>query len=414
MAPAADRPAGACWWQPRAVLRRFVADLVEDELVRQRHRPCPLPRPWPEELDLVADLGVDSLELMALATALAEALHLHESGVEDYLLARRTLRDWTDLAAAGLERFSDALTFRTSGSSGMPTSCPHALQLLLQETAEHARMFGGRRRILCAVPSHHIYGFLLSVLLPRALGLAADAVIDIRGRTPAWLASFTEPGDLVVGHPEFWNAVGRTVAKLPGDVVGVTSTAPCPDAVSEAVEATGARLFHLYGSSETAGIGWRAAWQDPYRLFAYFAFEPETPACLWRELPDGTRSQVRCQDRLERGGGNLFRVGPRNDAAVQVAGNNVFPSRVAEVLRRHPLVADAAVRLMRPDEGSRLKAFVVPAAGVRDRDAFLADVERWIERELAVPERPRALRLGARLPTAESGKASDWSLDAPI
>jgi 4-coumarate--CoA ligase (photoactive yellow protein activation family) len=409
--PAAD---GARWWQARPVLRRFVADLVEDELVRQRRRPCPIARPWPEQLDLGADLGVDSLELMGLATALAEALHLHESGVEDYLLVRRSLGDWIDLAGAGLERHSARLTFRTSGSTGLPKSCAHPLENLLQETRQHARLFAGRRRILCAVPSHHIYGFLFSVLLPPALGLPADAVHDIRNCTPAWLAGALQPGDLVVGHPDFWQAVVRTVPAVARDVVGVTSTAPCPDQVSEAVEAAGFSLFHIYGSSETAGIGWRASWREPYRLFPFLALEQDGSGRLWRELPDGARSEVRLQDRLEPVDCGMFRVGGRCDDAVQVAGINVFPSRIAEVLRRHPRVADAAVRLMRPEEGSRLKAYIVPATGVADHAAFLADLERWIERELATPERPRALRLGERLPASESGKAADWSLDAPI
>jgi long-chain acyl-CoA synthetase len=33
---------------------------------------------------------------------------------------------------------------------------------------------------------------------------------------------------------------------------------------------------------------------------------------------------------------------------VQVGGVNVFPERVRQVLLEHPLVVDAAVRLMRP------------------------------------------------------------------
>jgi len=215
----------------------------------------------------------------------------------------------------------------------------------------------------------------------------------------------------VNGYPDFWQAVARTARSLPRDVVGVTSTAPCPDTVSEAIEAAGiARLVHIYGSSETAGIGWRATWREPYRLLSSLSLAQDGSG-LWRELGDASRVAVDCQDRLEPIGDVLFRVGPRRDAAVQVCGTNVFPSRVADVLRRHPQVGDAAVRLMRPDEGDRLKAYVVPSAQVTDTRAFLADLERWIDRELSVHERPKALRLGPRLPAGESGKAADWSLD---
>jgi 4-coumarate--CoA ligase (photoactive yellow protein activation family) len=234
------------WWQPRDVLRRYVADLLADDLARQRRQALPHPLPWPDDLRLVEDVGVDSLELINLATALAEALHLHESGIEDYLLARRTLGDWVDIAAAGLERFDARITFRTSGSTGAPKPCVHGLDTLRQETAHLATLFPGTQRILCAVPAHHIYRFLFGVLLPQALGLgldAAGAVRDLRTSTPAWLARNAQAGDLVIGHPDWWAAVARTVPVFPLGVMGVSSTAPCPDSTSEALEA--ARLLRL-------------------------------------------------------------------------------------------------------------------------------------------------------------------------
>ncbi len=326
---------------------------------------------------------------------------------------KRSLGDWVDIAHAGLERYSGQLSFRTSGSSGSPKDCSHALPALLQESVQHARLFAGRRRILSAVPSHHIYGFLFNLLLPRALGLDAGAVLDIRGSSPAWLARGAQPGDLVIGHPAFWQAVGRAVPRLPPDVIGVTSTAPCPDDVSEAVEAAGiARLVHIYGSSETAGIGWRESWREPYRLFDHWTFAPDGTNGLLRHASDGMQHAVACQDRLERLGTDTFRVGERLDDAVQVGGVNVFPARVATVLCRHPGVAFAAVRLMRPEEGTRLKAFVVPAAGTAG-EALRAGLTRWIDSQLSVPERPKAIRMGERLPVAASGKLSDWDLDPP-
>ena len=401
----------ARWWQDRAALRRFVTDLVADELARGRRSAPPRALPWPDELDLVADLGVDSLELMALATALAEALHLHESGIEDYLLARRSLGDWVDIAATGLDRYSDRLTFRTSGSTGVPRPCVHALATLTQETAHLATLFPGRRRLLTAVPAHHVYGFLFTVLLPAQLGLPAEAVIDLRGSSPAWLARGAQAGDLVVGHPDFWQAMARAVPSLPPDVVGVTSTAPCRDEVAEAVLAAGlARLVQVYGASETAGIGARSSHRDPYELFPHWRFDPHDADRLVRALPEGGEQAMPAQDAMVACGARHFRLGARHDHAVQVAGRNVFPARVREVLLRHPAVADASVRLMRPEEGTRHKAFVVPREAVDAPDDLLADLRGWIDRELATAERPKAIRLGAELPRSAAGKSADWEL----
>jgi long-chain acyl-CoA synthetase len=101
-------------------------------------------------------------------------------------------------------------------------------------------------------------------------------------------------------------------------------------------------------------------------------------------------------------------VGSRRDAAVQVGGVNVFPERVRQVLIEHPQVVDAAVRLMRPDEGLRLKAFVVPRpdAGA----GFTQELRAWIDTRLAAPERPKAITLGQQLPRGQLGKAADWSI----
>ena len=395
------------WWEPRGVLRRFVFDLLADEMARHRRAAIPHAELWRDDLRLDADLGVDSLELMTLATALAEAVHLGESGIEDYLLARRTLGEWMDIAATGLERYSARITFRTSGSTGVPKPCAHELAALVQETRHLATLFPGRQRVLCAVPAHHIYGFLFSVLLPVDLGLCAEDVIDLRGSTPAWLARGAQPGDLVIGHPEFWAAAARTVTHLPPDVVGVTSTAPIADEVCEAVEATGlARLVQVYGASETAGIAARSSHREPYTLFPYWRVNGD--GWLVRRLVDGSERVFAGQDHLVACGERQVRIGPRLDHAVQVGGINVFPARVREVLKRHPAVHDAAVRLMRPEEGSRLKAFVVPRPGIAPDERLSTQLQRWTEAELTTAERPKAIRLGLQLPVTASGKPADW------
>lgn len=405
-APAADD--GAAWWRSPALLRRFVVDLVAGELAQLRPGAAALPQPWPDDLALDADLGVDSLERVALATSLSQALHLHESGIEDLLLAKRRLSEWVAIAGAGLAHVDERMSFRTSGSTGAPKACVHQLALLRQETRHLAALFPGRARLLFGVPAHHIYGFLFTVLLPRALGLPDEAVIDIRGTLPAGLGRVVRPGDLVVGHPGFWQSVGEARRPLAPDVIGVTSTAPCRDSVAEAVDRAGlARLFQVYGASETAGVGWRSSHRDPYRLFPYWSFAPDRPGVLLRRLPGGGAQEVSAPDALAPSGDHHFTVGARSDGAVQVGGVNVDPALVRDVLLAHPLVADAAVRLMRPHEGERLKAFVVPAS---PHDGLLRELQAWIDARLPVPARPKAISVGDALPVTDAGKPADWSI----
>jgi len=402
------------WWTDRDALLRVVADLVAAELAALRHDPLLLPEGWSASLSLQHDLGVDSLELLQLAGSLAETLQMQRSGVEDYLLARRTLAGWLDIATAGLEHWDGELTFRTSGSTGEPKRCAHALAALEQEAASLATLFPGRRRLLLAVPSHHIYGFLFGVLLPRHLGIDPAQVVSVRARLPSQLARHVLPGDLVVGHPQFWQAaVGADIAAataFPADVIGVSSTAPCPDAVAERAQTAGLRLVQVYGASETGGLGWRAWHRDAYRLLPHIERTPDSDDSLLRRGPDGAAQLLRAQDGLRWCGPATFTLGARRDAAVQVGGINVFPEQVRQALLTHPLVEDAAVRLMRPDEGQRLKAFIVPRAGAEADAGLVQALRSWIDANLAAPERPKAITLGRSIPRGALGKPADWSL----
>lgn len=400
------------WWKDRATLARFVADLLHAELVHGRRSDADVPRPpWPEALRLDSDARADSLERFALATALAEAIQLHRSGIEDALLARRALAQWVDVAHAGLERHDAELTFRTSGSTGVPRAHAHRLAALEQEADFLARIVVGARRVVRVVPSHHIYGFLFTILLPRRLGLDESDALDARAGSPAGVAAMLRGGDIVVGHPGFWTGLVRSNARVPPGVTGVTSTAPCPDDVAERVLELGfARLVQVYGASETAGIGWKETAGDPFELMPFWQRHRNGIA---REASDGSLLAAAMPDQVAWLGDRAFRVEARKDEAVQVGGINVYPAAVRRVLAQHPGVREAAVRLMRRDEGERLKAFVVPASHIDDLAALERSLRRWIDERLTPAERPKALRFGAMLPASATGKSMDWMLDEP-
>ncbi|CAN5793480.1 hypothetical protein BH11PSE1_BH11PSE1_27000 [soil metagenome] len=332
---------------------------------------------------------------------------MHRAGVEDYLLARRTIGDWVDIVGASLERFSEELTFRTSGTTGTPKASQHAGVNLAQEIAELAPLFHGRHRILCAAPAHHIYGFLFSILLPQRLGVP---VIDIRGRSPTSVGAMLRDGDLVIGHPAFWTAFVRAGVSTSSQVMGVTSTAPCPADVARAVTARGvARLVEVYGSSETAGLSFRESPDSAFRLFSYWSRGSDASS-LDRTLSDGSLERVAAPDHLVWCDDRSFHVVGRRDHAVQVGGVNVMPELVRQRLREHPMVKDAIVRLMRPEEGARLKAFIVPVAPILDVVTLRRDLAAWCDASFSVPERPKAFNFGSEVPSSDMGKPADWAI----
>lgn len=403
----------ARWWRDGALLRRFISDFMHAELSLMRRGRAGLPPlPWPDSMQLEADLGVDSLERFALATALSTCLHLHRSGASQPLLQCATLEQWCVCVSAGLDRYSAEISFNTSGSSGVPKSCTHRLDMLWEEACFFAAQLPQARRIVSAVPAHHIYGFLFGVLLPLACAPGPATVADGRSLLPMELIGGSRSGDVLIGYPELWAALARQGADWPRGVTGVTSTAPCPHEVALQLPASGVPLFEVYGSSESAGVGWRTDARRPYDLLPHWQ-RAGSGDTLVRPAPDGREHRCQCPDRMEWQSERTFVPVGRRDDAVQVGGVNVYPAQVAALLKRHPGVSDACVRLMRADEGQRLKAFVV--AVEPDAAASLPDqLASWVSQRLPPAARPVSFMVGAALPLSRQGKLTDWIIsDAP-
>ncbi len=360
---------------------------------------------WSATLPIGAEgLECDSLETLWLASAVNEMFHLHEAGTEADLTTAETFGAWLDQIAAAWRSGIERMTFSTSGSTGRPKRCMQGFAHLRAEIDVLAARWTGRRRIIALVPAHHIYGFIFTGLLPDRLGVP---VLDADGLGAGRLAGEVRAGDLVVSFPDRWAWLERSLPQWPADVEGVVSTAPCPADLLVALQAGGlARMTEVYGSSETAGIALRAAPGDPYRLMPQWRFDTsistETPELVHRH---GQRFTL--MDRVALVELDAFRLAGRRDGMVQIGGVNVSPEAVARKLRERPGVRDAAVRLMRPDEGSRLKAFVVADAGI-NRETLRASLETWIANNLATAEQPKSLVTGATLPLGVLGKNGDW------
>jgi O-succinylbenzoic acid--CoA ligase len=91
----------------------------------------------------------------------------------------------------------------------------------------------------------------------------------------------------------------------------------------------------------------------------------------------------------------------RIDDRIVTGGENVAPAEVADALRTHPDVADAAVVGV-PDEawGERVAALVVPTEGTPPSTDAL---EAHCREHLADYKRPRTIRITDTLPRTDSG-----------
>lgn len=394
---------------------RIVAALLAEELQVQTGQKTSLAdiQTWCLETPIDEDgIGFDSLARIDFAVRLNKYFHLHDVGSEDYLLLKKTLGEWCEVIEFSLSKKFEHITFQTSGSTGTPKPCTHMIPNLDQEIHFLADLIGPRERLVSFVPPHHIFGFLFTVLLPKALYLN---VMDLRHMGPgAWQKQITS-GDLVVATPYIWGTLNKICDVFPEHVIGVTSTAPMPQDLAHSLEGKGLHnLFEIYGSSETAGVGYRRFNQEAYTLFPYWQKTSKTATetqSLTRTSANGTRENIEINDLLAWEDETHFRVGRRQDNAVQVGGVNVFPSKVQEVLNNHPLISECAVRpkaLNGDASHMRLAAFVVLKDLSYDQDKARADIADYCKTHFSAPERPNHLTFGNALPKNEIGKLADW------
>ena len=392
------------WFKYPRLLNNYMIDLILSELNSLRPG-LPANRVKTAIHDIgKAGLGADSLELINLSTALSRAIHMHESKLADNFLTDTSLTAWIKITHRSLSLYSEKISFKTSGSTGLKKYCEHTLKNLEDEAAFLASLFTGRKRILRAVPSHHIYGFIFSVLLPRHLAIE---VIDVSGLSANAINATLRPGDLILGFPEFWRAITEANIEFADDIMGVNSTGSCSQEVALSLLAHNLKTFYeVYGASETAGVGWRNHPLADYTLFPYWhkhAAEPQVS----RETSYPTVAKL--QDRLEWTSVNQFKVLGRKDDIVQIGGNNVSLNHVQQILLQHSLVKAAAIRLMRLEEGARLKAFIVPA-NTGNAALTIETLETYINNCLKPEERPKSIIIGNSLPINVLGKLCDWSI----
>lgn len=341
-------------------------------------------------------VGADSLDLTNMASAVNQLFQMHEIGTEDFLLRYRTLGDWTSLVKEAVQEGTSGMSFRTSGTTGPPKIVSHSWEYLQAETEALKDLFAGIERVLALAPAHHIYGFLYTVALPTRL----DAVVVDTKQAWETVHSDLHKKDLIVTFPERWQYICSARKTYPEKVFGVSSTAPLEEDLYKTLLNQGLEsLIEVYGSTETGGVGYRTHPDSSFTLLAH-----------WRkgegdllEPADGApgRESVRPMDYLHWKGDREFVPAGRKDSSIQVGGTNVNPEQVSGLLCEHEWVADAVVWKMQPEEGNRLKAYIVLYSHAPEENEARDSLQQWIEENLDTPSRPKSLVFGPRVGQAQ-------------
>jgi acyl-coenzyme A synthetase/AMP-(fatty) acid ligase len=178
--------------------------------------------------------------------------------------------------------------------------------------------------------------------------------------------------------------------------------------VLRALRNNGFRTVEIFGSSETGVVCFREDPDGPFCLLPHMVRgKGEHEGMFERSTPDGLLLRYPAQDNITWIDDRHLRPGARLDHAVQVAGINIYPQHVQAVLEEHQGVSQCLVRLMRPDEGYRLKAFIVPKPDWNEQ-ALRESLPLFARKRLDDIARPAHYSFGSAIPRGPVGKPTDW------
>ncbi len=299
------------------------------------------------------------------------------------------------------------ITFFTSGSTGKPKPCTHPELHLRQELIGIAPLLENRKSALVTVPLHHLYGFSFGLLLPMTLQIP----IRLEAPIPTAIAHQVKDSDLVIGVPLLYNNMARLDSLQSRNSFLMTGTAPMPADTFKCLLAAGFKMIECFGSSEMGVMCWRLDPTLHFTLLPQFnRLEPhanQTVDTVRRTFPEGKTQDFTLQDNIDWQDSRHLLPRGRKDSAVQVGGVNVYPEYVSRVLSKHPSVELCTVRLMRPDEGQQLKAFIVLKPNY-SQDTARKELRAYVKQHLKVEEQPARFTFGIDFPRSAIGKPADW------
>ncbi len=307
----------------------------------------------------------------------------------------------------------------TSGSTGEPSRHEKTWRTVASITAQNSATIraalppGGAQAlpwIVGTVPSQHMYGMELTVLLPLLGGMSIHATRPLLPtEVAATLAAVPAPR-ILISTPAHLRAIVASGVPLPHTEVTISATAPLEETLARAVEAaTGGVLLEMFGSTETCILGTRrTARESAWRSYAGVRFTPDGQGTRV-DAPWFVRSE-HLQDVIETDATGSFRLIGRSADLIDVAGKRASLADLTQRILRIPGVVDAVI--FQPDTTRslvrRLAALIVAPGHTG------ASIRAALEPAIDPAFMPRPLLIVHALPRTPAGKLPRSALQAML
>ena len=312
-----------------------------------------------------------------------------------------------DTAAADI-----ALTFFTSGSTGVPKRIERRLAQLETEARALEDVFGHEAGAVQATVSHqHIYGLIYRIVWPVMAGRpsadrAAEYWENLDGRLGPGVTLISSPAHLTRLPPAM-----DLAAQSPGLIFSSGQLLQTPAALI-CTAAFGRPVTEVLGSTETGGVAWRrqSAGDEPWTPFSVVTVAPDAEGALTVLTPyldDGVPFAM--GDRMEGLEDGRFRLLGRADRMEKIDGKRVSLTRVEEALTALPEALEASALTLADRKGALAAVVALSPAGqaVLDADGAFRlgrHLRAALADRLEPIERPKHWRFVDRLPTDAQGK----------
>ncbi len=309
--------------------------------------------------------------------------------------------DEVEMAVAGA---SPALLQMSSGTTGEPKCVERSWDSVEREIASHGRALGasGELAPLLACPVTHSYGLISGVLSSLARRLRPTVLVNINPKYVIRRALEAE-GRLLYASPTLLNVVTRLLADGRAPCAVMTSGAPLPAPWFDELRRRFRQVLQQYGCSEVGCIslarspGAANEVGVPLDHLRVTAGESARSPAEVRVEVDAREVRTRDIGFLDERG--LHFLG-RADDTINVAGVNVYPLEVEEVLLEFPGLVEAVVhKRADPFAGERVCARFV-ARGEVELDAL----RRHCVARLSPFSVPLEMRQVDEIPRLENGK----------
>lgn len=294
----------------------------------------------------------------------------------------------------------------TSGSTGAPVAHEKTWGMLtacLTAGAGALRLPRGGS-IVATVPSQHLYGLELAILMPLLTGNALCARTPLHAAEVAAALDAVPRPRVLATTPVHLRALLASRTAYPAVDLLVSSTAPLSAALArDSEERFGAPLMEIYGSTETGQIAARrTAREEEYTPWPGIELTADEEG-RWYAAGGHLATPVALQDAIESRGSRRFRLLGRRGDLVNVAGRRSSLGYLNHALLDVPGVVDGAFVAPPGDTGpdgevARLAALVV-APGLSPR-ALLDALRLRIDPAFL----PRPLLMVEALPRNATGK----------